>query len=313
MEISRHIPVLAKEVIELLAPGSGEIFVDATIGLGGHAKQILPKLGKTGRLIGIDQDEQALGQASHNLRTYAQQLVLVCGNFAAIGTLVQSAGHARVSGILFDLGVSSLQLDDPDRGFSFNKSDKLDMRMSANTALTAEEVVNSYSRDELARIFYEYGQETRARAIAKRITEARKSGRITTVAQLIELIGPPSPKPPSLKSFGRSQGYGRAGGGHRRIHPATKVFQALRIEVNQELEALEEALPKAFELLESGGRMAVISFHSLEDRIVKNFFRNLKTGGSGLLLTKKAVTPSWEERRGNPRARSAKLRAIKKI
>jgi len=291
MNNPRHIPVLAKEVIELLAPGSGEIFVDATIGLGGHAKQILPKLGKTGRLIGIDQDEQALQSASHNLRTYAQQLVLVCGNFAAIGALVQSAGHARVSGILFDLGVSSLQLDDPDRGFSFNKSDKLDMRMSANTALTAEEVVNSYSRDELARIFYEYGQETRARAIAKRITEARKSGRITTVAQLIELIG----------------------GGHGRIHPATKVFQALRIEVNQELEALEEALPKAFELLESGGRLAVISFHSLEDRIVKNFFRNLKTGGSGLLLTKKAVTPSWEERRSNPRARSAKLRAIEKI
>ncbi len=291
MKNPRHIPVLAKEIIELLAPDPGEVFVDATIGLGGHAEQILLKLGKTGRLIGIDQDEQALESASHNLGSYAQQLVLVCGNFRDIDTLVQSAGYERVSGILFDLGVSSLQLEDPTRGFSFNKSDKLDMRMSADTTLTAEEVVNSYSRDELARIFYEYGQEPRARAIAKRITEARKRDRITTIAQLIELIG----------------------GGHGRVHPATKVFQALRIEVNQELEALEEALPRAFELLESGGRMAVISFHSLEDRIVKNFFKNLKTGGSGLLLTKKAVTPSWEERRGNPRARSAKLRAIEKI
>lgn len=291
MKTYRHIPVLAEEVVTILRPRSGDVFVDATVGLGGHAKLLLERLGKQGKLIGIDQDEQALGSASHNLRKYQKQLVLVCGNFADIDRLVKDTGHSRVSGILFDLGVSSLQLEDSARGFSFNKSDKLDMRMSASATLTAEEVVNSYPRDELARIFREYGQEPRAWAIAKRITEARKAKRITTVAQLVELIG----------------------GGRGRIHPATKVFQALRIEVNGELEALEQALPKAFKLLGAGGRLAVISFHSLEDRIVKNFFKSLKTGGSGRLLTKKAVTPSWEERSGNPRARSAKLRAVEHI
>ncbi len=287
----RHIPVLAEEVVTLLGPRSGDVFVDATLGLGGHAKLLLERLGQKGKLIGIDQDEQALRSASHNLGEYQKQLVLVCGNFAAIDRLVKDTGHPRVSGILFDLGVSSLQLDDSTRGFSFDKSTKLDMRMDLEGDLTAEEVVNSYPKDELARIFWEYGGEPRSRAIAKNITEARKKERITTVSQLVGIIG------------------GRQG----RIHPATRVFQALRIEVNGELDALKEALPKAFSILKPKGKMAVISFHSLEDKIVKDFFKSLKTGGSGRLLTKKAVTPSWEERQVNRRARSAKLRAIERI
>lgn len=310
----RHLPALADEVIKLLDPQPGEVMVDATIGLGGHAQRLLERLGKRGKLIGIDQDEKALQIARNNLGAYKNQLVLVCGNFVSIDKLVQGTGYQGVGGILFDLGVSSLQLDDPARGFSFNKSTKLDMRMSTRGDLTAEEVVNSYPQTELARIFWEYGQEPRSRVIARRIVEARKKERIETVERLVELIGPPTAKPDNSRSSQTGKQPGRASGrkGRMRTHPATKVFQALRIEVNDEINALRKALPKAWRILKPGGRVAVISFHSLEDRIVKNFFKTLQAGGSGRILTKKAVTPSWQERSQNPRARSAKLRAVEK-
>jgi len=286
-----HQPVLTDAVMEYLAPRPGQTLVDATLGLGGHAKAILERLGGIGKLVGIDQDEQALQIASKNLSSYQNQLVLVYGNFRDLGQLIESHGYGSVDGILFDLGVSSLQLDAGTRGFSFNKSAILDMRMGVGE-LTAEEVVNTYSEAKLVRILREYGEEPRAKQIAERIVEARKYHPIRTTDELADIIG------------------GYRGG---KINPATRTFQAIRIEVNDELTALEQALPQAVDLLKPGGRLAVISFHSLEDRIVKHFFKTLATGGSIRLLTKKAIMPSWEERKSNPRARSAKLRVIEKI
>jgi len=302
MTTSKHIPVLTDEVVRLLDPQKGDTFVDATLGLGGHAVAILKRIGRKGKLIGIDQDEQALQIARISLQSYQNQLALVFGNFRNVGQLVKGTGTRFVDGILFDLGLSSYQLDSDSRGFSFNKQAKLDMRMNAQGDLTAEMVVNSYPRNRLAEIFKEYGEESKAYIFAKKIVEARKKRRITTTQDLVDVIG------------------GKRG----RIHPATKVFQALRIEVNDELNAIKEALPQAVSLLRPasgpedhpvrrGGRLAVISFHSLEDRIIKRFFQNLKTGGSVNILTKKVVTPSWSEVTRNKRARSAKLRVIEKI
>jgi len=294
MSSFQHIPVLVKEALELLDPQPESVLVDATVGLGGHAQAILARLGPKGRLIGIDQDEQALQSANKNLKNAAGRMVLVRGNFRDLVQLVQHAGKfKRVDGILFDLGVSSLQLADAPRGFSFLHNAPLDMRMDPQSGgTTAAEIINRAGFSELVRIFREFGEEPKAEIITKRILEARRKQPIRTTAELVGIIG----------------------GSHRgRIHPATRVFQALRIAVNDELEALREALPQAVELLKPGGRLVVISFHSLEDRIVKNFFKEYTTGGSAQLLTKKAVTPSWEERRSNPRARSAKLRALMKL
>jgi 16S rRNA (cytosine1402-N4)-methyltransferase len=286
----KHQPVLSAEVVELLVPQPGQVLVDATIGLGGHAAALLPRLGKKGKLIGIDQDDRALQIVRENLSPYQSQLVLVCGNFADIDELVKGTGNFSVDGILFDLGVSSYQLDDANRGFSFNKSARLDMRMGAG-GISAFEVVNQYAYDDLVRILADYGEEPRAKEIAQAIVAARKRSPIATTGQLVEVVG------------------GKSG----RVHPATRTFQAIRIEVNDEITALKRALPQAFNLLKPGGRLAVISFHSLEDRPVKHFFKILKTGGSAKLLTKKAITPSWPERSSNPRARSAKLRVIEKL
>lgn len=301
-----HIPVLLEETLDLLGLKDGDVVVDATLGLGGHAKEILKRIQPSGKLIGIDKDEQALTIARKNLQPFADKVVLVNGNFRNIDELVKSAKYERVSGILFDLGVSSLQLDEGARGFSFNKEAELDMRMDKKSYLTAKEVVNNYSYQDLVRIFTEYGEERKAEDIAKRITEARKNKPIETTIDLVEVAFP------------------NVAGKHMSIHPATKIFQAIRMEVNDELGALEEGLRNGFDILETasgpegspaqrGGRMAVISFHSLEDRIVKRFFKHLKTGGSGKLLTKKALRPSWPERQKNKRSRSAKLRVIERL
>ena len=295
MSSFQHIPVLVKKAMELLDPQPDDIVVDATVGLGGHTQAILEKLGPRGRLIGIDQDEQALQSANKSLKNAAGRVVLVRGNFRDLVQLVWHAGKfKRVDGILFDLGVSSLQLADAPRGFSFLHNAPLDMRMDPQSGgTTAAEIINRAGFNELVRIFREFGEEPKAEIIVKRILEARQRRPIRTTLELVGIIG------------GRSQ--------RGKIHPATRVFQALRIAVNDELEALREALPQAVELLKPRGRLVVISFHSLEDRIVKNFFKEYTTGGSAQLLTKKAVTPSWEERRSNPRARSSKLRALMKL
>lgn len=287
-----HIPVLAKEALELLDPQPNDILVDATVGLGGHAALLADKLGPQGRLIGIDQDEQALRIASDNLTSFNDRVVLVRGNFRNLDKLVENAGYQSVDGILLDLGFSSLQIETGERGFSFLHNAPLDMRMDATgQGQTAAEIANHASFNELVEILREYGEEPKAESIAKRMLEFRKKRPIETTYDLVEIVG----------------------GNPGKIHPATRVFQALRIATNQELAALNEVLPKAIELLAPGGRLAVISFHSLEDRIVKNFFKNKATGGRIELLSKKAIQPSWEERKRNPRARSAKMRGIKKL
>ncbi|MFA5009892.1 MAG: 16S rRNA (cytosine(1402)-N(4))-methyltransferase RsmH [Patescibacteria group bacterium] len=287
-----HIPVLAKEALEFLAPQPDDILVDATVGLGGHARILAEKLGPNGRLIGIDQDEQTLQIANDNLKSFNDRVVLVHGNFRHLRELVENAGYRRVDGILFDLGFSSFQIDEPTRGFSFLHDAPLDMRMDTTSGgTTAAELVNRASYNELVRILAEYGEEPKAEAITKRILEARRRAPIATTMDLVRVVG-----------------------GHQgKIHPATRVFQALRIAVNDELQALREALPQAIELLKPQGRLVVITFHSLEDRIVKNFFKNEATGGRTRPLTKKALPPSWEERRSNSRSRSAKLRAVERL
>ena len=286
-----HIPVLAEEVVEMLDLKAGSVIVDATVGLGGHAKMSLPHLGAKGVLIGIDQDEQALKLAGENLREYKDQVKLVYGNFRDLAALVEVAGYRSVDGVVMDIGISSMQVDEPTRGFSFNNLAQLDMRMDLGGYRTAAEVVNTYSYEDLVRIFQEYGEESKAVVYAKRIIEVRRKKPIETTIDLVEIIG------------------GHAG----KIHPATKVFQALRIEVNDELGALTEALPQAVDLLRPGGRLTVITFHSLEDRVVKNFLKLQVTQNRGVLINKKVIAPKWTERKINRRSRSAKLRVFEKI
>lgn len=289
----QHTPVLVEETLKFLDPQPGETFVDATVGLGGHAQALIERLGPNGRLIAIDQDEQALRIAHENLSRFEKRVVLVRGNFRGLAKLVQAnSGPKNVDGILFDLGISSLQLENESRGFSFLHNAPLDMRMdTTGSGITAADIVNRASFNELVKILKEYGEEPKAEIIAKRILEFRKKRPIATTYDLVEIVG----------------------GSPGKIHPATRVFQALRIAANEELQSLQEALPQAINLLKSGGRLAIISFHSLEDRIVKNFLKNQATGGRIKLLSKKAVVPSWQERKRNPRARSAKLRVAVKV
>ncbi|RMH09007.1 MAG: 16S rRNA (cytosine(1402)-N(4))-methyltransferase RsmH [Aquificota bacterium] len=281
-----HIPVLFDTAVELLLGNGGRVYVDCTLGLGGHARRILEKNPKA-YLIGIDRDPYALEKAEENLKDFEGRFSLYHANFSQLDQVLEQEGISKVDGFLFDLGVSMLQLKS-ERGFSFQRDAPLDMRMDPRESLTAYKVVNTYSERELERIFREYGEEKRAKSLARAIVLARAKKPIKTTGELVDIILSVIP--------------------HRgRIHPATKVFQAIRIEVNRELENLQTALEKTLYFLTKGGRLVVISFHSLEDRIVKNFFREhkdkLKT------LTKKPITPSMEEIRQNPASRSAKLRA----
>ncbi|MCS7170992.1 MAG: 16S rRNA (cytosine(1402)-N(4))-methyltransferase RsmH [Aquificaceae bacterium] len=279
-----HRPVLLEEAVGLLLGNGGKLYVDCTVGLGGHAKRIL-EANPEAFVVGMDRDPKALEIAEENLRDYKDRLSLYHANFADLDEVLRMEGVSQVDGFLFDLGVSMLQLKGP-RGFSFQRDEPLDMRMDPTQRLTAYEVVNSYTEKELVRIIRDYGEEPYARRVAKAIVLARSKKPIETTGELIEVIGLALPY--------------RGG----RIHPATRVFQAIRIEVNQELDSLQVALDKTLEFVRSGGRLVVISFHSLEDRIVKNFIRkNLK------VLTKKPITPNMEEVRANPASRSAKLRA----
>lgn len=280
---SRHVPVLAKEIIDGLALAPGATVLDGTLGLGGHAQLILAATSPSGRLIGFDRDARNLATAKEQLAVFGERVTLVNDSFA------NTAAHdvPPLNGALLDLGFSSVHVDDASRGFSFMHDGPLDMRYDTRQELTAEMIVNSWAREDLSEIFRIYGEEPYATGIAKAITEARKRARITTTGQLAALIS-------SL-----------AGGKRGRIHPATRVFQALRIAVNDELGELTRGLAAITDRLQSGGRFAVITFHSLEDRIVKQFFRD----DSRLeALTKKPVVASRTEEIENPRARSAKLR-----
>jgi 16S rRNA (cytosine1402-N4)-methyltransferase len=294
----QHVPVLLAEAIAGLAPRPGGRYIDATVGGGGHAAAILEASAPDGRLLGIDADPAALVAAQARLASFGARATLVHGNFRDLARLARNAGFESVDGVLLDLGVSSYQLDTPERGFSFLTDAPLDMRLDPTTGRTAAELVNELPEPALADLLYRYGEERAARRIARRIVEARRIRQIERTGELAAIVT-------------------RAlGGRHGKIHPATRTFQALRIAVNRELENLEAALPQAVELLAPGGRLAVIAFHSLEDRIVKHFLR-AASGADGStrlrIITSKPIEASLEETRANPRARSAKLRIAERL
>lgn len=310
MEFS-HIPVMGPEAIRYLNPMPEGLYVDATVGGGGHALEIL-KACKGCRLIGMDRDGDALKAAAQNLGDFMERVTLVRENFRNIKEVLMGLGVDGADGIMFDLGVSSYQFDAVERGFSFRFDSRLDMRMDGAQETTARDLVNTLDVNELTGILRDYGEEKNAKRIARAIDRARRSSPIETTGELVRIVLETTPK----------RFHARA------IHPATKVFQALRIAVNDELGSLSEGLYAGVDALRGGGRMVVISFHSLEDRIVKKAFRELSAGcvcparipkcvcgkkPAVELLTKKALTPSEEEVRINPRARSAKLRAAVKI
>jgi len=286
-----HKPVLLKEVMEALEPKPGETVLDATIDGGGHAIPIVKKIYPKGILVGIDQDVELLERLKSE-----KNIILLNGNFRDLDKLFEKEKIKSINKALFDLGISSWHLESSGRGFSFQKNEPLDMRYSPESE-TAANLINKFSEKELTDILKKYGEERFAGSIVRKICETRKKNPIKTTFELIEIISQAVP-----------DWYKR-----RRLHFATKTFQALRIAVNDELESLKEGMDKAWRFLEPGGRIAVISFHSLEDRIVKNFFREKALAGEGRILTKKPILPSREELRVNPRARSAKLRAGEKI
>jgi len=296
-----HKPVLLKEVIEYLNPKPGENFIDCTVGEAGHTLAILEKNGPSGKVLGIDWDAKQIENSKALTANFKDRVILVNDSYANLKKIVDENNFNLVNGILLDLGMSSFQLEGSEKGFSFKKDQLLDMRYDdANNDLTAEKIVNEWGREEMEKILEDFGEEKFARQIAKNIVEARKTKRIKTTFQLVEIIEKSIPRR-------RLQG----------IHCATRTFQALRIAVNGELDNVTKVLPEAFSILSSGGRLVVISFHSLEDRIVKNFFKNPPSassgGGGAKILTKSPVTAQDGEMDENPRSRSAKLRAIIKL
>ncbi len=312
--ISIHKPVLLKESIEILNLKSGMTVIDATLGGGGHSREILKRILPSGKLIAIDQDAEAIENFQDYLRSNQKQenAILVRNNFARLDDAIHSLKIKNVDTIVADLGISSDQLDNSKRGFSFLKDGPLDMRIDKNSKKTACDVVNAYSKKELARIIKEYGEEKFARSIAEKIAQQRKKKSISTTSELVSVIG--SSVPEKYK--------------HQKLHFATKTFQALRMEVNQEIQNLEKFLASAIELLRPGGRIAVISFHSGEDRIVKKVFAENARGcicppGFPIcrcgkkealkIITRKPVAPKEDEIRSNPRSRSAKLRVAERL
>jgi len=293
-----HAAVLKKEVLEYLDPQQNENFVDCTIGEGGHTEDLLNKNGPEGKVLGIDLDPQQI-ISSHWLEAiYKDRVTLVNDSYTNIKEIIERKSFGQVDGILLDLGMSSAQLEGTHKGFSFQVDQGLDMRYNDETGyLTAEKIVNEWPEDRIEKILREYGEEKFSRKIAKAIVEKRKQGRIKTTFQLVEIVKDTTPS-----------AYWRG-----KIHYATRTFQALRIAVNDELENIKTILPLAVSILAPQGRLVVISFHSLEDRIVKNFFGAEAKSGTVKVLTKKPVTANRDELGKNPRARSAKLRAIVKI
>jgi 16S rRNA (cytosine1402-N4)-methyltransferase len=315
-----HRPVLLRETLALLAPERGGLFVDATVGLGGHAEALLARA-PAARLVGLDRDAEALRRAAERLAPFRDRVRLAQGNFHQLEQVLAELGEGSggVAGALFDLGVSSLQLGTPERGFSFRLAGPLDMRMGLSE-LTAADLVNQTAEGDLEKIFRDFGEERQARRIARAIVEARSERPITTTAELKSIID-------HAKGGGRP-GPARGGALARegRIDPATRIFQALRIAVNEELAGLESSIEQAVKMMASEGRLVVISYHSLEDRIVKNTLRDLARGEvdpvSGrprsesqliAVLTRKPLRPTPEEVGWNPRSRSARLRAAKRL
>ena len=292
-----HIPVLAKEALSYLALKKGMVIADCTVGMGGHAKAILEEIGDSGYLIGIDRDAEVLKEAKSVLSEIGSNFRLFHSNYKDLDFVLKTAGVEEVDGALFDLGTSSFQLVNAERGFSIKSDGSLDMRMDKNDPLKASDIVNRYSKYELIDIFKKYGDEYFAARIAERIIRAREQGEIKSTAQLAGIVERALPYKYRF----------------RRIHPATKVFMALRIAVNNEIESLEAGLSKIIPFLKKKARLCVISFHSIEDRTVKNAFKELAKLDVFRVLTKKPVQPREEEIMNNPRARSAKLRAAERI
>ena len=310
MEFS-HQPVLLQETIKNLKIKPEGIYVDGTIGGAGHAEEVCKRLSGSGRLIGIDQDADAIEAARSRLIQYKDRVTILRGNYCNLTEMLEQEGIQSVDGILLDLGVSSHQLDDAERGFTYREDVPLDMRMDRRQALSAREVVNDYDEKELYRIIRDYGEERYARNIARHICRARQEQPIATTGQLTEIIRASIP----VKA--------RAAGGH----PAKRTFQAIRIEVNRELEVLQDSLEGMIDFLNDGGRICVITFHSLEDRIVKNIFRKAENPCTcppdfpvcvcgkkpkGIVVTRKPVVPSEEEMKTNTRSKSSKLRVFER-
>ena len=306
-----HVPIMLPEVMELLKPERGGLFVDGTLGGGGHSEGILSRLGE-GRLYGIDRDGSAIAAASARLAPFGDRFRAIRGNFFDMKELLMAEGVAGVDGILLDLGVSSHQLDTPQRGFSYHEDAPLDMRMDDRAALSAYDVVNGYAAEELAGIIRDYGEERFAFRVANAIVREREKQPINSTVQLAEIIKS------AIPAANRREG----------PHPARRTFQAIRIEVNGELAELGQAIESAHDLLNPGGVLAVITFHSLEDRIVKQAFKKFEnpctcdprapmcTCGkkpTAKILTKKPIAPGEEELEINPRSRSSKLRGIQKL
>jgi len=307
-----HQPVMLEETVASLDCKKGGIYVDGTVGGGGHAYAILKRIYPEGLLVGIDKDEEAVKAASERLQEFGARKILVKGNFADMVSILRDLGVDKVDGILLDLGVSSHQLDDPARGFGIARSGRLDMRMDRSSGQDAHDLVNTLPEKELARTIREYGEEAMAARIARAIVKKRDIASIETTAELASIV--------AAAVFGR--------GKRKSIHPATRTFQALRIAVNGELSNLQKVLPEAVGTLREGGRISVISFHSLEDRIVKNIFRDEAAGchcppnlpvcvchkkPSLRLVAKRAVKAGDEEAQLNPRSRSARLRTAERI
>jgi 16S rRNA (cytosine1402-N4)-methyltransferase len=305
-----HLPVMVDEVLHVLRPTPGAVIVDGTVGAGGHAEAILHATGGRAFVIGVDRDPAALARAGHRLEPFGDHVRLVRASFDALEWIVHTQGHDAVDGILLDLGMSSMQVDDPARGFSFRRGGPLDMRMDPDARISAMDVVNTYSQEELERVLRDYGQERNARRIARTIAGARRKAPIRTTAELAQLVM--DAYPPAAR---------------RGTHPARKTFQAIRIEVNGELDALESALRAAPNVLREGGRIVVVSYHSLEDRTVKRVFAEGAEPPPALpglpapaevepelrVLTRGAILPSDAEVERNPRASAARLRAAEKL
>ncbi len=294
-----HTTVLLQQSIDSLDLQAGDIFLDGTLGSGGHSEEVLKRYGKNVRIIGLDQDEDALARSRARFSKYDGNVELKHQNFRHLDTVLNELKIEKVHKILLDIGLSSNQFEESGRGFSFQKDEPLSMSFKKNPSeedLTAATILNEWSEDTLEIILRGYGEESFARKIAKGIINFREVKPIETTSELVEIVHDSTP------------GWYH----HRKTHPATKTFQAIRIAVNDELEALKEGLIKGFDRLAPGGRFAVITFHSLEDRIVKNFFRDKAKDEEGTLITKKPITPTDAELKTNRRARSAKLRIIQK-
>lgn len=307
----KHVSVLLEETVEHLNIKADGIYVDGTLGGAGHAYQICKRLGAGGRLIGIDQDGEAIRTSAERLKEFGDKVTIVKSNYVNMKQILQDLGIQRVDGIVLDLGVSSYQLDNADRGFSYMEDAPLDMRMDREQGTSAKEIVNTYPESELFRIIKEYGEERFARSIARNIVKARSEKEIETTLELVDIIRRSMPAK------------ARNGKGH----PAKRTFQAIRIECNRELEVLRETLDDMVDLLSDHGRICIITFHSLEDRMVKSNFRKNENPctcppdfpvcvcgniSKGKVITRKPILPSEEEREGNPRSKSAKLRVFER-